>query len=192
MCRQVTTAFQQALQDASRRCRGARDNSTSSRLHVLLFAMLAAARRPARAAGARRANRGWLAYRLLKRLIRYAAARRRSWRPAGSPAGISSPRLQAVDKEATKARATSSSPAKWCCPGDDKTDRPAWRSGMADAQVAEAITHAIQVLQRRTKNNPVLIGEPGVGKTAIVEGPAPAHRQRRSARKARGQKACWC
>ncbi|MGP1930790.1 MAG: AAA family ATPase, partial [Arsenophonus sp. ET-DL12-MAG3] len=28
----------------------------------------------------------------------------------------------------------------------------------------------IQVLQRRTKNNPVLIGEPGVGKTAIVEG----------------------
>ena len=28
----------------------------------------------------------------------------------------------------------------------------------------------MQVLQRRTKNNPVLIGEPGVGKTAIVEG----------------------
>lgn len=28
----------------------------------------------------------------------------------------------------------------------------------------------IQVLSRRTKNNPVLIGEPGVGKTAIVEG----------------------
>jgi ATP-dependent Clp protease ATP-binding subunit ClpB len=28
----------------------------------------------------------------------------------------------------------------------------------------------IQILQRRTKNNPVLIGEPGVGKTAIVEG----------------------
>jgi ATP-dependent Clp protease ATP-binding subunit ClpB len=32
------------------------------------------------------------------------------------------------------------------------------------------LTRAIQVLQRRTKNNPVLIGEPGVGKTAIVEG----------------------
>ncbi len=32
------------------------------------------------------------------------------------------------------------------------------------------IRRAIQVLQRRTKNNPVLIGEPGVGKTAIVEG----------------------
>ena len=34
----------------------------------------------------------------------------------------------------------------------------------------DAIRRTIQVLQRRTKNNPVLIGEPGVGKTAIVEG----------------------
>ncbi|MCA1930500.1 Clp protease N-terminal domain-containing protein, partial [Rheinheimera sp.] len=34
----------------------------------------------------------------------------------------------------------------------------------------EEIRRCIQVLQRRTKNNPVLIGEPGVGKTAIVEG----------------------
>ncbi len=34
----------------------------------------------------------------------------------------------------------------------------------------EEIRRVIQVLQRRTKNNPVLIGEPGVGKTAIVEG----------------------
>lgn len=34
----------------------------------------------------------------------------------------------------------------------------------------EEIRRAVQVLQRRTKNNPVLIGEPGVGKTAIVEG----------------------
>ena len=34
----------------------------------------------------------------------------------------------------------------------------------------EEIRRAIQVLQRRSKNNPVLIGEPGVGKTAIVEG----------------------
>ena len=32
------------------------------------------------------------------------------------------------------------------------------------------IRHAIQILSRRTKNNPVLIGEPGVGKTAVVEG----------------------
>ena len=34
----------------------------------------------------------------------------------------------------------------------------------------EEIRRVIQVLQRRTKNNPVLIGDPGVGKTAIVEG----------------------
>src|SRR4029079_17113935 len=35
---------------------------------------------------------------------------------------------------------------------------------------AEETRRTIQVLSRRTKNNPVLIGEPGVGKTAIVEG----------------------
>jgi ATP-dependent Clp protease ATP-binding subunit ClpB len=34
----------------------------------------------------------------------------------------------------------------------------------------EEIRRVVQVLSRRTKNNPVLIGEPGVGKTAIVEG----------------------
>ncbi|MCV5662917.1 AAA family ATPase, partial [Escherichia coli] len=34
----------------------------------------------------------------------------------------------------------------------------------------DEIRRTIQVLQRRTKNNPVIIGEPGVGKTAIVEG----------------------
>ncbi|WP_276650562.1 Clp protease N-terminal domain-containing protein, partial [Eubacterium pyruvativorans] len=34
----------------------------------------------------------------------------------------------------------------------------------------EEIRHLIQILSRRTKNNPVLIGEPGVGKTAVVEG----------------------
>ena len=34
----------------------------------------------------------------------------------------------------------------------------------------EEIRRCMQVLNRRTKNNPVLIGEPGVGKTAIVEG----------------------
>ena len=34
----------------------------------------------------------------------------------------------------------------------------------------QEIRRVIQVLSRRTKNNPVLIGEPGVGKTAIAEG----------------------
>jgi ATP-dependent Clp protease ATP-binding subunit ClpB len=34
----------------------------------------------------------------------------------------------------------------------------------------EEIRRVIRILSRRTKNNPVLIGEPGVGKTAVVEG----------------------
>ncbi|ASP16816.1 ATP-dependent chaperone protein ClpB [Neisseria sp. oral taxon 020 str. F0370] len=46
------------------------------------------------------------------------------------------------------------------------------RNGKLDPVIGrdDEIRRAIQVLQRRTKNNPVLIGEPGVGKTAIVEG----------------------
>jgi len=52
----------------------------------------------------------------------------------------------------------------------DYTDRA--RRGKIDPIVGrdEEIRRALQVLARRTKNNPVLIGEPGVGKTAIVEG----------------------
>ena len=46
------------------------------------------------------------------------------------------------------------------------------RKGKLDPVIGrdEEIRRVIQVLSRRTKNNPVLIGEPGVGKTAIVEG----------------------
>ncbi len=52
----------------------------------------------------------------------------------------------------------------------DLTERA--RSGKLDPVIGrdDEIRRTIQVLQRRTKNNPVLIGEPGVGKTAIVEG----------------------
>lgn len=52
----------------------------------------------------------------------------------------------------------------------DLTERA--RIGKLDPVIGrdDEIRRAIQVLQRRTKNNPVLIGEPGVGKTAIVEG----------------------
>ena len=57
--------------------------------------------------------------------------------------------------------------AKYCI---DLTDRA--RHGKLDPVIGrdDEIRRAIQILQRRTKNNPVLIGEPGVGKTAIVEG----------------------
>ena len=34
----------------------------------------------------------------------------------------------------------------------------------------EEIRHVVQILSRKTKNNPILIGDPGVGKTAVVEG----------------------
>ncbi|MDX9737160.1 MAG: ATP-dependent chaperone ClpB, partial [Azonexus sp.] len=52
----------------------------------------------------------------------------------------------------------------------DLTERAA--QGKLDPVIGrdDEIRRAIQILQRRTKNNPVLIGEPGVGKTAIVEG----------------------
>src|SRR4029077_8860380 len=54
--------------------------------------------------------------------------------------------------------------------GRDLTE--AARAGKIDPVIGrdEEIRRVIQVLSRRTKNNPVLIGEPGVGKTAIVEG----------------------
>ncbi len=56
---------------------------------------------------------------------------------------------------------------KYCM---DLTERA--RQGKLDPVIGrdDEIRRTIQILQRRTKNNPVLIGEPGVGKTAIVEG----------------------
>ena len=52
----------------------------------------------------------------------------------------------------------------------DLTDQA--RKGKLDPVIGrdDEIRRVMQVLSRRTKNNPVLIGEPGVGKTAIVEG----------------------
>ncbi len=57
--------------------------------------------------------------------------------------------------------------SKYCL---DLTERA--RAGKLDPVIGrdDEIRRAIQILQRRSKNNPVLIGEPGVGKTAIVEG----------------------
>jgi len=56
---------------------------------------------------------------------------------------------------------------KYC---DNLTNRA--KNGLLDPVIGrhEEIRRVIQILSRRTKNNPVLIGEPGVGKTAIVEG----------------------
>lgn len=57
--------------------------------------------------------------------------------------------------------------AKYCIDMNERAEK-----GEIDPVVGrnEEVERAIQILNRRTKNNPVLIGEPGVGKTAIVEG----------------------
>ena len=59
------------------------------------------------------------------------------------------------------------------------------RSGKIDPVIGrdEEIRNVIRILSRKTKNNPVLIGEPGVGKTAIVEGLAQRIVKKRRTRK---------
>ncbi|WP_147943011.1 ATP-dependent chaperone ClpB [Microbispora sp. CSR-4] len=82
--------------------------------------------------------------------------------------------LEAFEKVRGHARVTSETPEdtyqaleKY---GVDLTERA--RSGKLDPVIGRdsEIRRVVQVLSRRTKNNPVLIGEPGVGKTAVVEG----------------------
>ena len=72
---------------------------------------------------------------------------------------------QGVDNQ--EAEGQRESLKKYCI---DLTERA--RQGKLDPVIGrdDEIRRSIQILQRRTKNNPVLIGEPGVGKTAIVEG----------------------
>jgi len=90
-------------------------------------------------------------------------------------AGATTPNLEAaIDKlrggekvQSENAEEQRQALEKYCI---DLTERA--ESGKLDPVIGrdEEIRRTIQVLQRRTKNNPVLIGEPGVGKTAIVEG----------------------
>jgi ATP-dependent Clp protease ATP-binding subunit ClpB len=92
-----------------------------------------------------------------------------------SDAGLSKVSLAAAIDSARGGNSVDSSNAegqreslkKYCV---DLTERA--RMGKLDPVIGrdDEIRRTIQILQRRTKNNPVLIGEPGVGKTAIVEG----------------------
>ena len=94
------------------------------------------------------------------------AARRRR-RPRGDPQGArDGARQRARHRSGSRSRSTRRS-QKF---GRDLTDVA--RKGKIDPVIGrdEEIRRVIQVLSRRTKNNPVLIGEPGVGKTAIAEG----------------------
>ncbi len=90
-------------------------------------------------------------------------------------AGVTPQGLNSAIEEIRKGRAAHSSSAEESYDALKKYGRDLTevaRSGKLDPVIGrdEEIRRTIQVLARRTKNNPVLIGEPGVGKTAIVEG----------------------
>ena len=90
-------------------------------------------------------------------------------------AGVTAQGLNTAIEELRKGRTADSATAENAYDALKKYARDlteAARNGKLDPVIGrdEEIRRAIQVLSRRTKNNPVLIGEPGVGKTAIVEG----------------------
>src|ERR1035437_7020839 len=92
-----------------------------------------------------------------------------------SLAGVTPQNLNAAIEALRKGRTADSSSAENAYDALKKYARDltdAARAGKLDPVIGrdEEIRRTIQVLSRRTKNNPVLIGEPGVGKTAIVEG----------------------
>jgi len=90
-------------------------------------------------------------------------------------AGVTPQNLNAAIESLRKGRTADSASAENAYDALKKYARDltqAARDGKLDPVIGrdEEIRRTIQVLSRRTKNNPVLIGEPGVGKTAIVEG----------------------
>jgi ATP-dependent Clp protease ATP-binding subunit ClpB len=92
-----------------------------------------------------------------------------------SQAGVTPQNLNAAIEALRKGRTADSASAENAYDALKKYARDltqAARDGKLDPVIGrdEEIRRTIQVLSRRTKNNPVLIGEPGVGKTAIVEG----------------------
>jgi ATP-dependent Clp protease ATP-binding subunit ClpB len=92
-----------------------------------------------------------------------------------SHAGVTPQNLNAAIEALRKGRTADSASAENAYDALKKYSRDltqAARDGKLDPVIGrdEEIRRTIQVLSRRTKNNPVLIGEPGVGKTAIVEG----------------------
>jgi ATP-dependent Clp protease ATP-binding subunit ClpB len=90
-------------------------------------------------------------------------------------AGVTPQKLNAAVEDLRKGRTADSASAESAYDALKRYARDlteAARTGKLDPVIGrdEEIRRTIQVLSRRTKNNPVLIGEPGVGKTAIVEG----------------------
>jgi ATP-dependent Clp protease ATP-binding subunit ClpA len=91
-------------------------------------------------------------------------------RPAPARAHWSRPSNRCAAARRSTIRTPRTSARRWRKYTIDLTERA--EQGKLDPVIGrdDEIRRTIQVLQRRTKNNPVLIGEPGVGKTAIVEG----------------------
>src|ERR1700687_1497156 len=92
-----------------------------------------------------------------------------------SRAGVTPQNLNAAINALRKGRTADSASAESAYDALKKYARnltEAARAGKLDPVIGrdDEIRRTVQVLSRRTKNNPVLIGEPGVGKTAIVEG----------------------
>jgi ATP-dependent Clp protease ATP-binding subunit ClpB len=108
-------------------------------------------------------------------LLALSMARETAAGKALGAAGLTAQKLNSAIEDLRKGRKADSASAE---EGYDALRRysrdltEAAREGKLDPVIGrdEEIRRTIQVLSRRTKNNPVLIGEPGVGKTAIVEG----------------------
>src|SRR6201984_2530169 len=108
-------------------------------------------------------------------LLALAMAQETPTAKALAQAGVTPQNLNAAIEEIRKGRKAESASAEEGYDALRKYARDltqAARDGKLDPVIGrdEEIRRTIQVLSRRTKNNPVLIGEPGVGKTAIVEG----------------------
>ncbi|HTV90573.1 MAG TPA: ATP-dependent chaperone ClpB [Stellaceae bacterium] len=108
-------------------------------------------------------------------LLALALAKDTATGKALAAAGITPQNLNAAIEQIRKGRKAESASAEEGYDALKKYARDlteAARDGKLDPVIGrdEEIRRTIQVLSRRTKNNPVLIGEPGVGKTAIVEG----------------------
>src|SRR5258707_6738984 len=108
-------------------------------------------------------------------LLAWTVAKERAAGKALAAGGVTPQKLNAAIEDLRKGRKADSASAE---EGYDALKRYARdltavaREGKLDPVIGrdEEIRRTMQVLSRRTKNNPVLIGEPGVGKTAIVEG----------------------
>ena len=108
-------------------------------------------------------------------LLSFAATMEGEWSEAFRLSGVTLQKLNKAVQSARKGRKADSANAEQQYDALKKYARDltaAAFDGKLDPVIGrdEEIRRTIQVLARRTKNNPVLIGEPGVGKTAIVEG----------------------